>query len=130
MAMTQKKLSTESYKGTRDFYPEDLSVQKYLFGVMRRTVESFGYVEYDASIIEETDLYRAKSGEEIVNEQTYTFEDRGGRDVTIRPEMTPTVARMIAKKRKELAFPLGGILYRIFFAMSVRNEVVCESTGN
>jgi histidyl-tRNA synthetase len=104
--MTEKKLSLESYKGTRDFYPEDMAIQKYLFKKMRDTVESFGYVEYGASIIEETDLYRAKSGEEIVNEQTYTFEDRGGRDVTIRPEMTPTVARMIAKRRKELAFPL------------------------
>lgn len=102
----KKKLSIESYKGTRDFYPEDMAVQKYIFETMRRAVESFGYVEYGASIIEETDLYRAKSGEEIVNEQTYTFTDRGGRDVTIRPEMTPTVARMIAKKRKELAFPL------------------------
>ncbi|MCK5027009.1 MAG: histidine--tRNA ligase [Candidatus Pacebacteria bacterium] len=104
--MEQKKLTTENYKGTRDFYPEDMVIRKYLFDVMRRTVEKYGYVEYDASIIEETDLYRAKSGEEIINEQTYTFQDRGGRDVTIRPEMTPTVARMIAKKRKELTFPL------------------------
>lgn len=102
----KKTLSLESYKGTRDFYPEDMAVRNYLFGVMRTTVQKYGYVEYDASIIEETDLYRAKSGEEIVNEQTYTFQDRGGRDVTIRPEMTPTVARMIAKKRKELVFPL------------------------
>ena len=63
-------------------------------------------MEYGASIIEETDLYRAKTGEEIVNEQTYSFTDRGGRDVTIRPEMTPTVARMVAQKRKEITFPL------------------------
>ena len=104
--MENKKLTTENYKGTRDFYPEDMAIRKYLFGVMRKAVEKYGYVEYDASIIEETDLYRAKSGEEIINEQTYTFQDRGGRDVTIRPEMTPTVARMIAKKRKELTFPL------------------------
>ena len=102
----QKKLSKESYKGTRDFYPEDMAVRKYIFNTMRKAVEKFGYVEYDASMVEETDLYRAKSGEEIVNEQTYSFKDRGGRDVTIRPEMTPTVARMIAKKRKELSFPL------------------------
>ena len=104
--MKNKKLTTESYKGTRDFYPEDMAIRKYLFDVMRCAVEKYGYVEYDASIIEETNLYRAKSGEEIINEQTYTFKDRGGRDVTIRPEMTPTVARMIAKKRKELTFPL------------------------
>src|SRR6185503_12635386 len=54
----------------------------------------------------EAALYKAKSGEEIVNEQTYTFTDRGDREVTIRPEMTPTVARMVAQKRKELTFPL------------------------
>lgn len=101
-----KKLSLEPYKGTRDFYPEDMFLQKYIFSVMRRVVESYGYQEYDASILEETDLYRAKSGEEIINEQTYSFIDRGGRDVTIRPEMTPTAARMVAQKRKELAFPL------------------------
>lgn len=101
-----KKLSTDSYKGVRDFYPEDQVVQNYIFSTMRRVVESFGYVEYGASILEDTDIYRAKSGSEIVNEQTYSFTDRGGRDVTIRPEMTPTVARMVAKKRQELSFPL------------------------
>ncbi len=100
------RLSLEPYKGTRDFYPRDQFVQNYIFGVWRRVAESFGYLEYDASILEETDLYRAKSGEEIISEQTYSFTDRGGRDVTIRPEMTPTVARMVAQKRKELTFPL------------------------
>jgi histidyl-tRNA synthetase len=105
--MEQKfKLSTEAYKGTRDFYPEDQFVQNYIFGVWRKVAESFGYLEYGASILEETALYKAKSGDEIVNEQTYSFTDRGGRDVTIRPEMTPTVARMVAQKRKELTFPL------------------------
>ncbi len=99
------KLSTQQYKGTRDFYPEDLAIQKYIFNAMRRVCERFGYVEYDASLIEKTDLFRAKSGDEIVNEQTYTFTDRGGRDVTLRPEMTPSLARMIAKKRQEVAFP-------------------------
>lgn len=73
---------------------------------MRSVSERFGYSEYDASILEETALYAAKSGSEIVNEQTYSFKDRGGRDVTIRPEMTPTVARMVARKRQELSFPL------------------------
>jgi histidyl-tRNA synthetase len=101
-----KKLSLEPYKGTRDFYPEDQFAQNYIFSVWRKVAESYGYSEYGASILEETDLYRAKSGEEIVNEQTYSFTDRGGRDVTIRPEMTPTVARMVAQKRRELSFPL------------------------
>ena len=101
-----KKLSLEPYKGTRDFYPRDQFIQNYIFGVWRRVAQKYGYVEYGASILEETDLYRDKTGEEIVNEQTYSFTDRGGRDVTIRPEMTPTVARMVAQKRKELTFPL------------------------
>jgi histidyl-tRNA synthetase len=100
------RLSVEAYKGTRDFYPRDQFIQNYIFGVWRKVAESFGYLEYNASILEETKLYRAKSGDEIVNEQTYSFTDRGGRDVTIRPEMTPTVARMVAQKRKELTFPL------------------------
>lgn len=106
MSAQQKKLSLEPYKGTRDFYPQDQFAQNYIFSVWRKVAESYGYLEYGASILEETDLYRAKSGEEIVNEQTYSFTDRGGRDVTIRPEMTPTVARMVAQKRKELTFPL------------------------
>lgn len=101
-----KKLSIESYKGVRDFYPEDMARQKYIFALMREVAETYGYVEYGASILEPSELYRAKSGEEIVNEQTYTFTDRGDRSVTLRPEMTPTVARMIAGRRRELAFPL------------------------
>ena len=101
-----KKLSTESYKGVRDFYPEEMFVQKYVFERMRKAVEKFGYVEYGASVLEPAELYRAKSGEEIVNEQTYSFTDRGDREVTLRPEMTPTVARMVAARRHELAFPL------------------------
>jgi histidyl-tRNA synthetase len=99
-------LSTQPYKGARDFYPEDKRLQKYIFSKLRKTVESFGYEEYDAPILEPMDLYLAKSGEEIVNEQTYAFEDRGGRKVVIRPEMTPTVSRMVAAKRQELSYPL------------------------
>jgi histidyl-tRNA synthetase len=99
-------LSTQPYKGARDFYPEDKRLQKYLFNSLRTTVERYGYEEYDAPILESLDLYLAKTGEEIVNEQTYAFKDRGGRDVVIRPEMTPTVSRMVAAKRQELAYPL------------------------
>lgn len=99
-------LSTQPYKGARDFYPEDKRLQNYLFNTMRRVVETFGYEEYDAPILEPLDLYLAKTGEEIVNEQTYTFTDRGDRKVAIRPEMTPTVSRMVAAKRQELAYPL------------------------
>jgi histidyl-tRNA synthetase len=99
-------LPTQPYKGARDFYPEDKRLQKYMFGLMRRVTEQFGYEEYDAPILEPLELYLAKTGEEIVNEQTYTFEDRGGRKVAIRPEMTPTVSRMVAGKRQELGYPL------------------------
>ncbi len=99
-------LSTKPYKGARDFYPEDKRIQAYMFDVMRRSVQRFGYEEYDAPILESLDLYRAKTGEEIVNEQTYAFTDRGGREVAIRPEMTPTVSRMVAARRQELAYPL------------------------
>src|SRR6201999_4644208 len=65
-----------------------------------------GYQEYDAPILEPLDIYAAKTGDEIVNEQLYSFEDRGGRQVAIRPEMTPSVSRMVAAKRQELAYPL------------------------
>ncbi len=100
------KLDTSPYKGVRDFYPEEQFVQNHIFGVWRKVLESFGYVEYGASILESSELYKEKSGEEIVNEQTYTFKDRGEREVTLRPEMTPTVARMVAAKRRELGYPL------------------------
>ncbi|HZL07738.1 MAG TPA: histidine--tRNA ligase [Candidatus Dormibacteraeota bacterium] len=99
-------LSTKPYKGARDFYPEDKRLQKYMFGKWREVAERFGYEEYDAPILEPLEIYLAKTGEEIVNEQTYTFEDRGGREVVIRPEMTPTVSRMVAARRQELAYPL------------------------
>lgn len=100
------KLSTEAYKGVRDFYPEDMFIQKYIFGIFKKVCESYGYNEYGASVLEPADLYRAKSGEEIVNEQTYTFTDRGEREVTLRPEMTPTIARMVSARKQELSFPL------------------------
>ena len=67
-----KKISTESYKGVRDFYPQDMFIQNYIFEVMRKAVESFCYSEYGASILEPADLYRSKTGDVIVNEQTYT----------------------------------------------------------
>lgn len=99
-------LSTQPYKGARDFYPEDKRRQNYMFGVIRGVVEKFGYEEYDAPMIEPLDIYKAKTGDEIVNEQVYSFVDRGGREVAIRPEMTPSVSRMVAAKRQELAYPL------------------------
>jgi histidyl-tRNA synthetase len=100
------KLSTQPYKGTRDFYPEDFALRAYIFNKWREVCESFGYQECDASVIEPLELYTAKTSEEIVKEQTFSFTDRGGRDVTLRPEMTPSVSRMVAAKRQELGYPL------------------------
>ena len=98
-------LSSQPYKGTRDYYPEEKRVQNYIFDTWRRVVERFGYEEYGAPILETLDIYAAKSGQELVNEQTYVFTDRGGRTVAIRPEMTPTISRMVAARRQELAYP-------------------------
>lgn len=104
--MAKEKLSTEPYKGVRDFYPEDMAVQNYIFDVWKKTAKSFGYEEYTASLLEPAELYETKSSTEIVNEQMFTFTDRGDRKVALRPEMTPTLARMIAARRKSLKFPL------------------------
>lgn len=98
-------LSSQPYKGTRDFYPEDKRVQNYIFSIWRQVSESFGYEEYGAPILEPLEIYAAKSGQELANDQTYTFIDRGGRTVAIRPEMTPTICRMVAARRQELAYP-------------------------
>ena len=102
--MTSKSLlSTQAYKGTRDFYPEDCRLQRWIFNRMRSVAERFGYQEYDGPLLESFDLYAAKTGEEIVSQQLYWFMDRGERKVAIRPEMTPTMARMVAAKLNELA---------------------------
>lgn len=101
-------LSTQPYKGVRDFYPAEMAVQQYIFDTWSDTAERFGFERYDASVLEPSALYKAKGAEneEMVNEQTYTFTDRGDREVTLRPEMTPSVARMVAGKRRELSFPI------------------------
>jgi len=104
--MKQNKLNTNPYKGTRDFYPDDKRLLKYIFNHWRNVVESYGYEEYDAPILEDLAIYEAKSGQEIVNEQTYSFTDKGGRRLAIRPEMTPSVSRMVARQFQQLTFPL------------------------
>ena len=98
-------LSTQSYKGTRDYFPEEKRLQNYIFNKWRQTVESFGYEEYGTPLLEPLELYTAKSGEELAGEQTYVFDDRGGRTVAIRPEMTPSISRLVAARRQELAMP-------------------------
>ncbi|MES2631309.1 MAG: histidine--tRNA ligase [Patescibacteria group bacterium] len=98
-------LSSQPYKGTRDYYPEQKRLQNYIFNTWRTVVERFGYEEYGAPILEPLEIYAAKSGQELVNDQTYVFTDRGDRTVAIRPEMTPTISRMVAARRQELAYP-------------------------
>lgn len=96
----------QAVKGTRDFYPEQMAVRAWLYNSMRAVAESFGYQEYEAPILETLELYAAKSGEELVKEQSYAFTDRGGTEITLRPELTPSLARMIAQKQNELNFPV------------------------
>jgi histidyl-tRNA synthetase len=96
----------QSVKGTRDFYPELMAIRVWLYNTMRAVSESFGYQEYEAPILESLELYAAKSGEELVKEQSYVFTDRGGSEITLRPELTPSLARMIAQKQNELNFPV------------------------
>ena len=96
----------QSVKGTRDFYPEQMAIRVWLYNTLRAVAESFGYQEYEAPILEALELYAAKSGEELVKEQSYVFMDRGGSEITLRPELTPSLARMIAQKQSELNFPV------------------------
>ena len=93
-------------KGTVDFYPEEMALRTWLYRTLKEVSESFGYQEYEAPLLETLELYAAKSGEELVKEQSFVFEDRGGNLVALRPELTPSLARMVAQKQNELVFPL------------------------
>ena len=100
------KTQIQSVKGTREFYPEDMAIRRWLYGLIEEVSTSFGFQEYDGPFIEKIDLYAAKSGEELVKEQAFVFADRGGDLVTLRPELTPSLARMVAARQNELVFPL------------------------
>ncbi len=104
--MSTPKLSVQPYKGTRDLYPEDMLLRNWFFGKIREVLERSAFDEYNGPMLESLDIYAAKSGVELASEQTYNFEDRGGRHLAIRPEMTPTVARMVAAKVNLLNYPL------------------------
>jgi len=93
-------------KGTREFYPEEIAVRQWLYELIREVSESFGYQEYDGPFLETLELYAAKSGEELVKEQSFVFFDKGGNEIALRPELTPSLARMIAQKQNDLVFPL------------------------
>ncbi len=100
------KTTIPAVKGTREFYPEQMAVRNYLAEKARQAAEAFGYQEWDGPFLEKIDLYAAKSGEELVKEQSFVFQDRGGELVTLRPELTPSLARMIAARQNELVYPL------------------------
>jgi histidyl-tRNA synthetase len=100
------KLSTQPYKGTRDFYPEDMRLRNWMFARMRKVCESYGYEEYDVPVLEPLELYTSKTSEEVIGKQSYSFVDRGGRKIIMRPEITPSVSRMVAGRRQELGYPL------------------------
>jgi histidyl-tRNA synthetase len=104
--MKDSPLSTQPYKGTRDFFPEDMQLRSALFNRLRQVVSTYGYQEYDGPMLEPFELYASKTSDEIVNEQLYSFTDRGDRKVAMRPEMTPTLARMVAAKANNLPRPI------------------------
>ena len=93
-------------KGTRDFYPDEMAFRIWLYGQMKAASQKFGYQEYEAPLLESLELYAAKSGEELVKEQAFVFTDRGGNPITLRPELTPSLARMVAQKQRELPKPI------------------------
>lgn len=99
-------LPTQPYKGTRDFYPDEMRLRNWMFETVRRAVQAHGYGEYGGPMLEPFELYAAKTGDEIVNQQLYSFMDRGERRVAIRPEMTPTLARLVAARFQELPRPV------------------------
>jgi len=95
----------QGVRGTRDFYPEDMRLRNWLFERFHSAARSHGFEEYDAPVLESEELYTRKAGEEIVG-QLYNFEDKGGRKVALRPEMTPSLARMVMARAGALALPI------------------------
>src|SRR6202048_4062415 len=98
-------MSQGALPGFRDFYPEQLATRNYLMSVWRDVARRYGFVEYDGPPLEPLELYTKKSGDEIVG-QLYTFTDKGDREVALRPEMTPTLARMVAAKANAMRKPI------------------------
>jgi len=100
------KTLIQGVKGARDFYPEDMAFRSWLYRKLGNVSRLFGYQEYDGPFLERLELYAAKSGEELVREQSFVFDDRGGERIALRPELTPSLARMVATRQNELLFPL------------------------
>jgi histidyl-tRNA synthetase len=106
---------TPRVKGTRDFYPPEWAYQNWLSDTFLSVGRGFGYEEYEGSLLEHQDLYLGKSSEEIVNQQTFTLKDRDNRDLVLRPELTPSLARMVASQEGQLTFPIRWQSYGQFF---------------
>src|SRR5438552_8668595 len=98
-------MSQGALPGFRDFYPEQLATRNYIISVWRDVARRYGFLEYDGPPLEPLELYKKKSGDEIVG-QLYTFTDKGEREVALRPEMTPTLARMVAAKANAMRKPI------------------------
>ena len=99
------KISFEPPRGMRDFYPEDMAWRSRVFDAFRAAGEAAGFRQYDACVVESYELLARKAGEEV-GEQIYHFFDKSERHLALRAEMTPTLARMVAQRQKELSFPL------------------------
>src|SRR5581483_846981 len=95
----------QALPGFRDFYPDDLALRTYIFSTWRRIAQRYGFEEYDGPPLEPLDLYLQKSGDEIAG-QLYEFTDKGDRRVALRPEMTPTLARMVGARAQALKKPI------------------------
>lgn len=104
----------QTLPGFREFYPEELSRRTHIFRLWRQTANTFGFLEYDAPVLEPLELYKAKSGDEI-EAQLFSFTDKGGRDVALRPEMTPTVCRLVGAKANALKRPIKWFSIGEFF---------------
>jgi histidyl-tRNA synthetase len=102
----EKMKNIASVKGTRDFYPAEMGIRSWIYAQVRDVSRKFGYQEFDGPFLESLDLYAAKSGEELVKEQAFVFLDRGGEQVALRPELTPSLARMIAERIHQLPLPI------------------------
>ena len=104
--MITNRLPTQPYKGTRDFFPHEMKLHNWIFKTLSEMAQKFGYQQYNGPMLENFELYAAKTGEEIVESQLYWFLDRKKRKVAIRPEMTPTMARMVAQQLYHLPLPI------------------------
>jgi histidyl-tRNA synthetase len=109
------KTTVQAVKGTRDFYPEAMAFRTWLYGKVRAISERYGYQEYEAPILERLELYAAKSGEELVKEQSFVLTDRGGDELALRPELTPSLARMVAQQQATLILPVRWFSYGPFW---------------